>query len=177
MKQLRKGKSGSTVIMTSGIPAAQILRFSVPLVFGNLFQQMYSIIDAAVIGNYVGVEAFAAVGCTGWVCWLINCFFRDSANAFSIPAAICIGKKDREGFHRIVVNGDYDGNVSSPCCNTGAASPGILCNSGGMPVNCTGSDNCNRFERDRKNSLLYYRLCSMAGITANSSNSLLYPFA
>lgn len=93
MKQLRKGKSGSTVIMTSGIPAAQILRFSVPLVFGNLFQQMYSIIDAAVIGNYVGVEAFAAVGCTGWVCWLINCFFRDSANAFSIPAAICIGKK------------------------------------------------------------------------------------
>lgn len=113
MKQLRKGKSGSTVIMTSGIPAAQILRFSVPLVFGNLFQQMYSIIDAAVIGNYVGVEAFAAVGCTGWVCWLINCFFRDSANAFSIPAAICIGKKDREGFHRIVVNAVLYGVVLS----------------------------------------------------------------
>lgn len=113
MKQLRKGKSGSTVIMTLGIPAAQILRFSVPLVFGNLFQQMYSIIDAAVIGNYVGVEAFAAVGCTGWVCWLINCFFRDSANAFSIPAAICIGKKDREGFHKIVVNAVLYGVVLS----------------------------------------------------------------
>ena len=100
MKKLRKENFGSTVIMTSGPPAAQILRFSVPLMFGNLFQQMYSIIDAAIIGNYVGVEAFAAVGCTGWVCWLINSILRDSANAFSIPASICIGKKEREcGFY------------------------------------------------------------------------------
>lgn len=90
--------------MTKGNPVSLVMRFSVPLMFGNLFQQMYSMVDAIVIGRFVGVEAFAAVGCTSWICWLINSFCRDSSNAFCVVASISVGNGDRQRLRRIIVN-------------------------------------------------------------------------
>lgn len=91
--------------MTVGNSRRRILRFSIPLVFGNLFQQLYSIVDAVVVGRFVGVDALASVGCISWVCWLINAFLRDTANAFSIAASIRIGNHNSKEFLQIVGNG------------------------------------------------------------------------
>ena len=51
--------------MTKGSATRLLLAFSIPLFFGNLFQQFYSMVDTIVVGRFVGVEALAAVGSTG----------------------------------------------------------------------------------------------------------------
>ena len=50
--------------MTTGSITRHLIRFSIPLLIGNLFQQLYNTVDSIVVGNYVGHEALAAVGCT-----------------------------------------------------------------------------------------------------------------
>ena len=51
--------------MTQGSPIKLILAFFVPLMFGMLFQQFYSMMDTIIVGKFLGVEALAAVGSTG----------------------------------------------------------------------------------------------------------------
>lgn len=53
--------------MTKGSPMKLILGFAVPLLFGLVFQQFYSMVDAIIVGHYLGVDALAAVGATGSV--------------------------------------------------------------------------------------------------------------
>ena len=48
--------------MTSGNPLKLIVKFSVPLLIGNIFQQMYSISDIIIVGRLIGIQALAAVG-------------------------------------------------------------------------------------------------------------------
>lgn len=52
-----------------------LLRFSLPMLVGNIFQQFYSMVDAMIVGRFVGVDALAAVGATGgsrsW-CWALS---------------------------------------------------------------------------------------------------------
>ncbi len=48
--------------MTKGSPSRLILKFIVPLIIGNIFQQLYSMVDTIIVGQYVGVQALAAVG-------------------------------------------------------------------------------------------------------------------
>ena len=88
--------------LTRGQPVAGILRFSGPLVLGNLFQQLYSSVDAVIIGQRCGVEALAAVSCTSWVCWMVNALCRDSGNTFGIMGSIRAGQRDEGTFRRIV---------------------------------------------------------------------------
>ena len=57
--------------MTNGSPMRLILGFSVPLLFGFLFQQFYNLVDTLIVGRYLGVDALAAVGSTGSVNFLI----------------------------------------------------------------------------------------------------------
>ena len=51
-----------TMLMTEGVIWKQFLLFSVPLLIGNLFQQLYNTVDSVVVGNFIGSEALAAVG-------------------------------------------------------------------------------------------------------------------
>ena len=88
--------------MTTGKSAGLILRFSIPLIFGNLFQQLYSIVDAVVVGRFIGVDALASIGCVSWLCWMINALFRDTANAFSIAASVRVGNRDLKGFRDVI---------------------------------------------------------------------------
>ena len=53
------------VDMTTGSPLKHILVFTIPLVIGNLFQQLYNMVDSIVVGQYVGKTALAAVGACG----------------------------------------------------------------------------------------------------------------
>ena len=51
--------------MTKGNPLKIFIFFSIPLLIGNVFQQLYSMVDTIIVGRFVGVEALAAVGSTG----------------------------------------------------------------------------------------------------------------
>ena len=57
--------------MTSGNPLKLIVKFSVPLLIGNIFQQMYSISDIIIVGRLIGIQALAAVGVSAplFLCW------------------------------------------------------------------------------------------------------------
>ena len=48
--------------LTKGEPGKIILLFALPMLFGNIFQQMYNMVDSVVVGNFVGADALAAVG-------------------------------------------------------------------------------------------------------------------
>ena len=60
-----------TKSMTSGNPAKLLLLFAIPVIFGNMFQQLYSIVDTIIVGRALGVHALAAVGCTGSITFLV----------------------------------------------------------------------------------------------------------
>lgn len=105
MRALKLKHPGSAYLdMTTGEPVRLILRFSLPLVVGNLLQQLYTFVDAAVIGNFVGLHAFAADSCASWVIWLINAVSRDSSNAFCIAASIRAGNKNTDELRKIIAN-------------------------------------------------------------------------
>ena len=57
--------------MTTGTPLARILAFCAPLLVGNLFQQFYNLADSIIVGRLLGVNAFAAVGSTGALNFLV----------------------------------------------------------------------------------------------------------
>lgn len=114
MHLIRLKHSGSAYLdMTSGDPVKLITRFSLPLIAGNLFHQLYSLVDAAIIGRVVGVNAFAAVSCASWVIWLINATARDSSNAFCIAASIRVGNMNKKELRRIIANAYFFGALLS----------------------------------------------------------------
>ena len=57
--------------LTTGSPMKLILSFMLPLVFGLLFQQVYSMVDTIVVGKFLGVDALAGVGSTGSITFLV----------------------------------------------------------------------------------------------------------
>ena len=68
--------------MTEGVIWKELTAFAVPLLVGNLFQQLYNTVDSIVVGNYVGKEALAAVGSVGPIInSLIGFFIGLSAGA------------------------------------------------------------------------------------------------
>ena len=80
--------------LTEGNPFSLILGFSVPVLFGFLFQQFYNIVDTAIVGKFLGKEALAAVGATGSVNFLVIGFCMGVCNGFAIPIAQKFGAKD-----------------------------------------------------------------------------------
>lgn len=57
--------------MTRGNPTRLLIRLAVPLILANLGQQLYGIVDAIIVGQDVGVDAFAALGACDWLVWLV----------------------------------------------------------------------------------------------------------
>lgn len=70
--------------MTKGKPMPVILRFTFPLMIGNMFQQLYNMADTIIVGRYVGADALAAVGSTGTIMFLITGFSQGITSGFSI---------------------------------------------------------------------------------------------
>ncbi len=86
--------SVSTHDMTVGSPLRAIITFAVPLILGYILQQMYLIIDAAIVGRWIGVGALAAVGASASIMFLIMGFCNGSCAGFAIPVAQAFGAKD-----------------------------------------------------------------------------------
>lgn len=91
--------------LTTGKPIRQILLFSVPLVLGSLFQQMYSFVDTIMVGRLISSEALAAVGSVSSLNFLVIGFVGGSCSGFAIPLAKSMGAKDQESFQKFLWNG------------------------------------------------------------------------
>ena len=80
--------------MTNGSIFKSILLFSIPLILGNLLQQLYNTADSLIVGNFVGKQALAAVGSSGMLIYLISCFFLGAASGAGIILSQLYGAKD-----------------------------------------------------------------------------------
>lgn len=83
--------------LTQGKPIKVILRFTIPLLLGNLFQLFYNLIDAIIVGHTLGKDAFAAVGATSALNFLIMGFAIGITSGFSIIISQRFGANDDEG--------------------------------------------------------------------------------
>jgi Na+-driven multidrug efflux pump len=90
--------------MTVGSPTKGILKFAIPLIFGYILQQMYLIIDASIVGRFIGVNALAAVGASASIMFLIMGFCNGCCSGFSIPVAQAFGAKDYKRMRSYVSN-------------------------------------------------------------------------
>ena len=88
--------------LTEGRPLKQIVFFALPLLFGVLFQQLYSFVDTAVVGHFLGAERLAAVGATGSVNFLVIGLCLGLCSGFSIPVAQAFGAKNEPEVRRCV---------------------------------------------------------------------------
>ena len=88
--------------MTSGEPLPLILNFTLPLLLGNLLQQTYSLVDAAIVGKYLGIDSLASVGASSSVIFLILGFCGGCGAGFGIPIAQKFGARDYVSMRRLV---------------------------------------------------------------------------
>ncbi len=80
-----------TKTMTEGKPAFLILTFALPLMIGNVFQQLYTVVDTMVVGKALGVPALAAIGAADWMNWLMLGIIQGLTQGFGILMAQAFG--------------------------------------------------------------------------------------
>lgn len=94
----------TTKKMTEGSPLKLILGFSIPMLAGLLFQQMYNLVDTIIVGQTLGDSALAAVGSTGSINFLINGFCMGICSGFAIPVAQRFGAESYDSMRKFVGN-------------------------------------------------------------------------
>lgn len=94
----RKQKTNQ-VIMTEGVIWKQLILFSIPLLIGNIFQQLYNTVDSIVVGNYIGSEALAAVGSSNSLINLIIGMFMGIATGAGVIISQYYGARAKDKLH------------------------------------------------------------------------------
>ncbi len=92
----------NTKNMTEGNPLLLIMQFAFPLLLGNLFQQTYNVVDAAIVGRILGANALAGVGASSSVQFLILGFCIGICAGFSVPVAQRFGAGDTRSLRRFI---------------------------------------------------------------------------
>ena len=92
----------NSTVMTEGSIWKKILFFSIPLILGNLFQQLYNTVDSIIVGNYIGSEALAAVGSSGSIITLLIGFCIGASAGAGVVIAQFYGARDKEGVRKAV---------------------------------------------------------------------------
>jgi putative MATE family efflux protein len=90
--------------MTTGSPVRLIFLFALPLMAGNVFQQLYTVVDTAVVGKGLGVDALAAVGAADWFAWMVLGSIQGFAQGFAIRMAQRFGAGDIAGLRKVIAN-------------------------------------------------------------------------
>lgn len=90
--------SANTKNMTQGSPGTLIFTFALPLMLGNIFQQLYTVVDTMVVGKYLGVNALAALGASDWMNWMMLGIMQGFTQGFAILMAQEFGAKR---YHRL----------------------------------------------------------------------------
>lgn len=88
--------------MTQGNPLSLIVKFALPLMVGNIFQQLYTVVDTMVVGKALGVDALAALGATDWLYWMILGMVQGVTQGFGIMIAREFGAKQYESLRGVV---------------------------------------------------------------------------
>ena len=69
-KEGKNAMKSKTLNMTEGNPAHLLIIFAIPMLIGNIFQQLYNLVDSVIVGRYVGADALAAIGATNSISFL-----------------------------------------------------------------------------------------------------------
>ena len=88
--------------MTEGSPMRLLIAFALPLMVGNVFQQLYTVVDTAVVGQFVGVSALASLGAADSPNWGVLGIIQGLTQGFSILMAQHFGAKDHRELSRSV---------------------------------------------------------------------------
>ena len=88
--------------MTKGNPTRLILQFAIPLLIGQLFQQVYSLTDTRIVGSFLGENALAAVGATNSLNSLVIGFLMGMTNGFAIVTARFFGSGDKKSMKKAI---------------------------------------------------------------------------
>lgn len=93
--------------MTKGDPISLIIRFSIPMLIGNLFQQLYNLADSVIVGHFVGADALAAIGATNSVTFLFFALCNGFGSGGGIIASQFFGQGDDRKVKRCIANTGY----------------------------------------------------------------------
>ena len=93
--------------LTKGRPLALILQFGIPILLGMLFQQMYNVVDTAIVGKFLGGNALAAVGATGSINFLVVGGSIGICSGMAIPIAQRFGAGDYDSLRNYVAGAVY----------------------------------------------------------------------
>lgn len=96
-----------TVDMTKGSPIKLLIQFSIPILIGNLFQQIYTLADRIIVGRFVGDTAFSAIGATNALSMLFMSMCMGAAIGTGVVVSQYFGAKDEEGTASSIANGSY----------------------------------------------------------------------
>lgn len=88
--------------MTVGAPLSLIVTFALPLMVGNIFQQLYTVVDMMVVGKALGVDALAALGATDWLYWMVLGMVQGVTQGFGILMAREFGAKKFENLRCVI---------------------------------------------------------------------------
>lgn len=88
--------------LTKGKPFGVLLRFSLPVIGGNLFQLFYTLADSVIVGKTLGADALAAVGATSIIIYLVLCFIQGITGGFGICLGQRCGAKNETGMRRSI---------------------------------------------------------------------------
>lgn len=104
--------------MTTGNPVNLLLLFAFPMLIGNIFQQLYNLIDSIIVGRFVGADALAAVGSTGSITFLFFALCSGITGGGGIVTAQIFGKGDDDNVKKSIANAAYLTICSSilVCC-------------------------------------------------------------
>ena len=90
--------------MTQGNPLRLIVTFALPLMIGNIFQQLYTVVDTMVVGKAFGVDALAALGATDWLYWMQLGMVQGITQGFGILIAREFGAKNFDNLRKVTAN-------------------------------------------------------------------------
>ena len=90
--------------MTLGSPWKRIMEFAVPMLIGNVAQQLYNTADSVIVGHYVGDNALAAVGSASPILNLLLALFVGISTGAGIVVSQSFGARDREGLSKAIIH-------------------------------------------------------------------------
>ena len=90
--------------MTEGNPSSLILSFALSLMAGNVFQQLYTVVDTMVVGKVLGVNALAALGAADWLNWMMLGIIQGFTQGFGIMMAQEFGARREASLRKVIGN-------------------------------------------------------------------------
>lgn len=103
-QEIKKKKNQGVKSMTQGNPVRLLLLFALPLMAGNVFQQLYTVTDTAIVGRTLGVQALAALGAVDWMNWLVLGVIQGITQGFSILIAQRFGAEKYQEMRKATGN-------------------------------------------------------------------------